>query len=457
MGCDGPNSEGLRLVLTDNTTSHVDDKQHKRETQFWPPPAARLHDDVSLGVEHGPHLRHTSRKESVMMASTLTATPITATLIRGAAELEQTESGLLPHRLPPWARAQSEDPQLAMVESQPSGVRLVFRTAATTIELDVRRSRVAYAGVPSRPAGVIDLIIDGIPSAEAPTSGGTTITVDMATGERAIEAGPVSTASFDTLSARMKTVELWLPHNETIELIELRADAPIEPGPETTRPVWVHHGSSISQGSNAIRPSGTWPAVAARLADVELVNLGFGGSSLLDPFIARVIRDTPADVISLKLGINLVNTDLMRMRAFGPAVHGLLDTIREGQPTTPIVVISPIYCGIHENTPGPVTFDLDALANGAIRFRATGTAAERATGKLTLTSIRDELARIVSFRQASDPHLSYIDGLDLYGEVDSGQHPLPDALHPDPTSHKVMGERFAGRLTHYGHGRGVRL
>lgn len=44
----------------------------------------------------------------------------------------------------------------------------------------------------------------------------------------------------------------------------------------------------------------------------------------------------------------------MRLRAFGPAVHGFLDTLREGHPTTPLLVISPIYCPLHENTPGPL-------------------------------------------------------------------------------------------------------
>ena len=112
------------------------------------------------------------------------------------------------------------------------------------------------------------------------------------------------------------------------------------------RPVWLHHGSSISHGSNGDSPTAIWPALAARLGGVELVNLGFGGSALLDPFTARVIRDTPADVISLKLGINLVNADLMRLRAFGPAVHGFLDTIRDGHPDTPLLVVSPIHCPI---------------------------------------------------------------------------------------------------------------
>ena len=72
---------------------------------------------------------------------------------------------------------------------------------------------------------------------------------------------------------------------------------------------------------------------AAALAGVDLVNLGFGGSALLDPFTARTMRDTPADLVSVKIGINLVNTDLMRLRAFAPAVDGFLDTIRDGHPT----------------------------------------------------------------------------------------------------------------------------
>ncbi|MCZ9339257.1 lipase, partial [Streptomyces sp. TRM76130] len=57
-------------------------------------------------------------------------------LLRGALDLERTPHGLLPHRLPARARAQCADPQLALAESQPSGVRLAFRTRATTVELD---------------------------------------------------------------------------------------------------------------------------------------------------------------------------------------------------------------------------------------------------------------------------------------------------------------------------------
>ncbi|MCZ9346003.1 lipase, partial [Streptomyces sp. TRM76130] len=236
------------------------------------------------------------------------------------------------------------------------------------------------------------------------------------------------------LPDRVKDVEIWLPHNETTELVALRADAPAEPVPDRGRRVWLHHGSSISHGSDAADPTGTWPARAALRAGVELVNLALSGSALLDPFTARALRDTPADLISVKIGINLVNADLMRLRAFGPAVHGFLDTIREGHPTTPLLVISPLYCPLHEDTPGPTAFDPAALAEGRLGFHAGGDPAEVAAGKLTLTVIREELARIVRDRSADDPHLRHLDGRTLYGEADHTELPLPDGLHPDATT-----------------------
>ncbi|OSC61840.1 lipase, partial [Streptomyces sp. BF-3] len=66
-----------------------------------------------------------------------TTTPISTDILRGALDLEQTERGVLPHRLPARARRQIADGQLAMAESQPAGVRLAFRTRATSVELDV--------------------------------------------------------------------------------------------------------------------------------------------------------------------------------------------------------------------------------------------------------------------------------------------------------------------------------
>jgi len=364
------------------------------------------------------------------------------TILRGALELETTAAGLLPHRLPAWARAQCPDPQLLMVEAQPSGVRLVFSTSATVIELDARRTRRVYAGMPARPDGVYDLLVDGVLAAQASIDGGDVMTINLGTGEVATAPGLAGTVRFTGLPARSKSIELWLPFNETTELVALRTDAPIAPIP-ATRPVWLHHGSSISHGSDAASPTAIWPALAAAARGWELVNLGFGGSALLDPCVARVMRDAPADRISIKLGINLVNLDVMRLRALGPAVHGFLDTIREGHPATPLLIVAPILCPIHEDTPGPTLPDVGALREGVLRFRAAGKPAERAAGKLTLTSIRAELQRIVAQRAPTDPQLFYLDGRDLFGAADAAALPLPDNLHPDAAAHRVIGARFA--------------
>lgn len=368
------------------------------------------------------------------------ATPITAGLLRGALDVERTEHGLLPHRLPARARRQIPDEQLAMAEAQPSGVRLAFRTRATAIELDTLPTKRAYRGFPAPADGVYDLLVDGRLAAQATVPGGNVRTIDMATGSAELREGPPGTARFAGLPADDKDVEIWLPHTEITELIALRTDAPVEPAPDRGRRVWLHHGSSISHGSNAAHPTGSWPALAAASAGVDLVNLGFGGGALLDPFTARAMRDTPADLISLKIGINVVNADVMRLRAFTPAVHGFLDTIREGHPDTPLLVVSPILCPVHEDTPGPLAPD---FTGGTLHFRATGDPAERAAGRLTLTAIRDALARVVGRRAADDPHLHYLDGRDLYGEKDHAELPLPDDVHPDPAGHRRIAGNFA--------------
>lgn len=373
-------------------------------------------------------------------------TPVTAALLRGWVELEETAHGILPHRLPAWARAQWADPQLLMAEQQPSGVRLRLRTAATTVELDALPTKRVYAGMPPRPDGIYDLVIDGRLAGQGSIPAGKIVRIDPASwsaGARpAPDAGPGTpgTLRFDGLPAGDKTVEIWLPHDEVTELVALRSNAPIAPCPERERMRWLHHGSSISQGSNALRPTGIWPAVTAGLAGADLLNLGFGGSALLDPFVARTIRDQAADRISLKLGINLVNMDAMRLRAFGPALHGFLDTIREGHPATPLLLVSPVFCPIHEQTPGP---SVPVFSDGRLRFRAAGSEADIAGGKLTLALIRDTLEHIVAQRRAGDPHLHYLDGRSLYDEADHARLPLPDGLHPDGAAHALIGQRFA--------------
>ncbi|HET7802145.1 MAG TPA: GDSL-type esterase/lipase family protein [Humibacillus xanthopallidus] len=374
------------------------------------------------------------------MTTTMTATPLTADLVIGAAELERTERGLRPHRLPRLIRERFADPQLSLMEAQPSGVRIAVSTTARRLSLELISTRVAYQGLP-RARGVVDVTVDGVVHSSHALARGDAVELNMQTGASTMTSGDPDLVVIDGLEAGEKTIEIWLPHNEQIDVVALHTDAPVRPA-RRTGPVWLHHGSSISHGSNATSPTGIWPAVAARRAHAQLHNLGFGGSALVDPFMARHMRDTPADLISAKLGINVINHDSMRLRSFVPAVHGFLDTIRDGHPETPLLLISPIFCGIHENSPGPGAVDPAALSSGVMRFVATGTEGDTAGGRLTLRVVRQALEAIIAAR-ADDPNLHYLDGLELFGERDASAVPLPDGLHPDTAAHTLIGTRFA--------------
>jgi GDSL-like Lipase/Acylhydrolase family len=248
-------------------------------------------------------------------------------------------------------------------------------------------------------------------------------------------------STFTGLGDEDKRIELWLPHNESLELTAIRSDAPLIRVQQSSRR-WVHHGSSVSHGSNATKPKQTWTANAVRRGGVDLRNQGFGGGALVDPFIARVIRNAPAGLVSVKLGINVVNGDCMRLRAFVPVVHGFLDTIRDAHPSIPLFLISPILCEIHEDTPGLCATDPDTIRSDQVRFTATGDPYDVRTGRLTLRQIRSALASLVD-RRANCTNLHYLDGPQLYGELDASSHPLPDGLHPDTSTHAIIAERFA--------------
>ena len=116
------------------------------------------------------------------MNATPIVTPITPDILFGALELERTDVGLLPHRLPSRARAQCDDPQLLMAEAQPSGVRLMFQTSATAIELEVLPTKRDYVGMPPRPAGLYDLRVNGRLEKQERASGGKVLRIDMAKG-----------------------------------------------------------------------------------------------------------------------------------------------------------------------------------------------------------------------------------------------------------------------------------
>jgi hypothetical protein len=361
--------------------------------------------------------------------------------VRGSLNLERTAVGVLPRRLPAWAREQFPDALMDDIDAQPSGVRLALRTAASVLEVGVLATATSWDGEEPGPAP-FDLVIDGKLVARVPAPRGNVL---LRTGSDflvpgVLQRGEPGRVRFDALPPGVKDVEVWLPQHTPVELTGLWADAEILPPSPPGLPRWVHHGSSISHCVEADGPTGTWPVIAAGLGRADLLNLGLGGNAMLDPYTARTIRDQPADLISLKLGINILNAASFRLRTFGPAVHGFLDTVREGHPDTPLLVISPIICPAVEDTPGPT--DSAPGPDGTPQCVALGDPADIARGALTSSIVRTQLAEIVARRTAAgDAHLHYLDGRELFGSDDLAD--LPDGLHPNAAGYRRMGERFA--------------
>ena len=167
---------------------------------------------------------------------------------------------------------------------------------------------------------------------------------------------------------------------------------------------------------------------------------------MLTPKLSHIItaprssRDQSADIITLKIGINIINHDGFRARTFVPAVVSFLDTVREGHPTIAIWVVSSILCPIVEDRPGPT---LIVGEPGARVAMTQGLPEEIARGRLSLSLTRDLLKQVVESRSVDDPNLHYLDGRELYGEAENLSMPMRDRLHPDSEAQRHIGLRFA--------------
>lgn len=358
--------------------------------------------------------------------------------ITGALGFDRLPGGIVPRRLPDWTRAQIPNIVMDVVVQMPAGVRLRLATTSTSLELDVQLTLLQVLPLDVRPA-VFDLVVDGSIDRQVGSVIGNVFALGPG-GPSDIEfiEGESTTLVFEGLGRGRKVVEIWLPQAAVVELRGLRvdSDAMVEPAPESDRPRWVHYGSSISHCLEADSPTGIWPAVAAREAGMNLTNLGFGGQCMLDQFVARTIRDLPVDIITLKVGINVVNGDTLRDRTFGPALHGFIDTIREGKPDTPILLVSPIFCPSAEEKPGPTVMGPEG------RYVTVEGLAELRETSLTLIRLRAMMRDIAETRIAlGDAQLHYLDGLALFGSEDAGD--LPDDLHPNAGGYLRMGQRFA--------------
>jgi hypothetical protein len=310
----------------------------------------------------------------------------------GAISIQHTAAWSLPWRIP--------YPQVdlfPLVELQartvmPAGVRLAFVSDTRTV---------AGAFIPVPEMSSIDLCCDG----------------ELL---RSVSLDGRDAFFFDNLPAGEKVIELWLPQFGEFKLCSFAIDdgASLAAYPDN-RPRWITYGSSITQCRTAASPTQTWPAIVARTCGFNLTCLGFGGQCHLEPMLARLIRDLPADYLSMCVGINIYGAASLSPRTFRTAIIGFVQIVREKHPDTPYVVMSPIYSPPRETTPNAVDFTLQAM--------------------------REEVAAAVAALQAAgDRNLHYVNGLDIFGAEYA--HLLPDELHPDAEGYRRMGQNFVAQI-----------
>lgn len=313
----------------------------------------------------------------------------------GAISLERVDGGIHPFRLLSDDRP-LHDPGLIERADAASGVRMVVATDSTTAEVDVTLSH-------SGDAAYIDAVAGG----------------ELLDSQGATPTGSVQTYRFENLPPGQKRLEFWLPQfgATTVHALRLAEAAKAEMFSDTRRR-WISYGSSITMCRQAHSPARTWPATVARIRDLNLLNMGYGGQCHFDPLVARTIRDLPADFISLKLGINTHGASTFTSRSWAPAVIGFILTVRDGHPETPLLVCSPVFSRGHEDQPN--------------------------RAGMTVVEMRSTLIDIVGkLRQRGDGNIHYLNGLELLGQDDIPQSYLPDNIHPNGDGYELIGKRFS--------------
>lgn len=364
------------------------------------------------------------------------ALPVVRDSLRGA-YATPTPSGLVLTRLPTLALNQAAfDPWVGIAASQASGARLEMVSDATVLHFVLRFTlfQFEWSEAPT-PASVVIVTEDGHEVSDRFDVGSVRTYVPGRIDE--MEVGiPIDLVVTLPASRGPRRITVWLPHMAGVEILDARANRAVAAAPAEQKR-WIHYGSSISHGNGALASHRTWPAIVSQRLGLDLTNLGLAGQAHLDQFVARTIRDAQADVISVKTGINVVGSASMTRRVFESAVHGFLDTVRDGHPHTPLLLISPIYCGAHERAPGPTHY-VDGIAREKVGNGLPD------GEQPTLECVRAILARVVRERSSTDPHLVYVDGLTLLSADDG--HLLPDGLHPNDAGFEIIAERFASEL-----------
>ena len=326
--------------------------------------------------------------------------PLQPEFFQGHLSLEHGDGWIKPWRLPHDRRALFPSPDEALMAKaeNASGVRLRFATASTTLRL---RFLPLDEGPPAGDRGHYCF--------DATVNGELVATATAQPGAWEVLLGGLPEGD--------KVVEAWLPQEIPVSLCGLASDdgAPCSTAADSRRR-WITYGSSLTHCTRAHGPARIWPAIVARRHGLHLTSLGFAGQCHLDAQVGMVIAGQPADLITLKLGINCMPSASFSARTFPAAVIGLVGIIRAAHPDIPIGLVSPIGYPPHETRPNAVGYTISDMRE----------------------AIDDAGSRLAAM---GDRNLYCFDGLEVF-DLELIARYTEDECHPNADGIEVMGDNF---------------
>jgi len=210
-----------------------------------------------------------------------------------------------------------------------------------------------------------------------------------------------------------KEIVIYLPHLQEIIVKAIGVDRETRfstPEHQYARslPV-VFYGSSVCQGSGALRPAQTYEAIVCRELNLDFVNLGFGGAGKAETDVVALVNSIPASCYVFDLGKSYGAQDATAFKA-------MLQTLRRSHPDTPIIAITPITSAKEVKEP--------SYSERSIHTRAV---------------MREPVKEMI---QAGDKRLFLVEGEELLGfkEHDALSK---DGVHPSDQGYGIIAAKLA--------------
>lgn len=255
-------------------------------------------------------------------------------ITQGAVRVEETENRVKFYRFTEAESAAYSDKALLTT----AGVQLEFKTDASELKLSI----FAIPTLASRSFFSIDIFIDDKYFDCLKNINDNEIKGDYASFEYRL-------GSFDkefSFGKGEKTVRIVLPHSVVVEIEELDlVGATFFDAVKPDKTV-IAYGDSITQGYDAVHPSGTYAVQLARSLGAQLFNKGISGA----PFVADLPKASEhknPDYVTVAYGIN--DWSRVEQAEFTENCSNFMKNIEEKYPKSKKFVITPIWCADFED------------------------------------------------------------------------------------------------------------